>query len=366
VWVLTDDRPGNTTQSTGLADALGWPYALKKLVPGPLSLLHNRLLGASRSGLDARRSAPLEPPWPDLVIAAGRRTAPVALWIREQSDGRTRLVQLGRKGADDADRFDLAVTPAHCRLFPHPKRIETSATLHAVSRARLAEAAARWEARIAPQPAPRIALLVGGDSGQYRIDAGVARQLALDALRFADQCGGSLFATTSRRLSPSATDALCAALAGRAFVHRWRPDDGDNPYLGFLALADAIVITGDSEAMLAEATFCGRPLYVVTPPERASFRVLRTLREWVFARATAQPSNQRGTARPQQGLEYLCARAIERGLVRPTRDLGRLHAELFRRGAARPFGEPLAPNTGAPLQDLENVAARVRSLMGVS
>ena len=126
------------------------------------------------------------------------------------------------------------------------------------------------------------------------------------------------------------------------------------------------MITGDSESMLSEATAHGRPLYVYSLPERASFRVLRALREWVVARAQSQPQNQRGTARPQQGLEYLCARAIERGYVRPTRDLGRLHEALIRRGVARPFGEAFATTTGAPLQDLETVAARVRSLLGVA
>jgi len=80
----------------------------------------------------------------DLAHAAGRRTAPVALWIRQQSAGRTRLVQLGRNGADFADLFDLAVTPGYCRLFPHPNRIETSATLHAVSQPAPAASHAAW------------------------------------------------------------------------------------------------------------------------------------------------------------------------------------------------------------------------------
>lgn len=366
VWVLADDRPGNTTQSTGLADALAWPYEIKRLQPGWLSFLHNRLLGASRIGIDAGRSAALEPPWPDLVIAAGRRTAPVALWIREQSAGRTRLVQLGRKGADHADLFDLAVTPAYCRLFAHPKRVETDATLHSVSRTRLGEAALRWKERLEAAPAPRIALLVGGTSGQYRLDAAVARQLAQDVARFAKDVGGSIFATTSRRLAPAAADALGAALPEGAFLHRWKPDDADNPYLGFLALADAIVITGDSESMLAEATTHARPLFVYPLPERASFRLLRALRESVVARARALPQNQRGTPRPQQGIEYVCARLIEHGLVRPTRDLGRLHDALYRRGVAKPFGAPFETSQGSPRQDLEKAAARVRALLGVA
>ena len=53
VWVLTDDRPGNTTQSTGLAEELGWPYERKELEFGALSALHNELVGASLSGLTA-------------------------------------------------------------------------------------------------------------------------------------------------------------------------------------------------------------------------------------------------------------------------------------------------------------------------
>ena len=166
-------------------------------------------------GSTPARSSPLEPPWPELVIAAGRRTAPVALWIREQSAGRTRLVQLGRKGADFADLFDLAVTPGYCRLFPHPKRIETSATLHAVSRARLAEAAVRWKQRLEAAPAPRIALLVGGTSGQYQLDPAVARRLAQDVMRFAKDAGGSVFATTSRRLSPAAGGRAVRRARGR-------------------------------------------------------------------------------------------------------------------------------------------------------
>ena len=79
----------------------------------------------TRLGLDPSWLAQLAPPWPDLVIATGRHTAPVARWIGAAESRRSRLVQLGRKGGDVADRFDLAVTCAHFRLPPHPRRVET-------------------------------------------------------------------------------------------------------------------------------------------------------------------------------------------------------------------------------------------------
>ena len=366
VWVLVDDRPGNATQALGLAGALDWPTEIKRLHCGPLARLHNRLLGASLAGLDRRRSSPLQPPWPELVIAAGRRTAPVARWIGRQARGRTRLVAIGRKAADCADDFDLCVTPAYTRLFPHPNRVETGAPLHRVTAERLAEAADRWRERLQGLPRPRIALLVGGTSGQYRLDAATARRLGEDVMRLAADAGGSALVSTSRRTGPAATRALRTAMAGAAFAHWWSAAGGDNPYLGMLALADALVITGDSESMLAEAGALGRPLFIYPLPVRPSFRLLRVPREWVVRRATALPAGPRGTARPQQRLEYLCARAIERGWVRPTRDLEVFHADLVRRGVARPFGAAWSPTAEvSTLDDLEVVARRVRALLGV-
>jgi mitochondrial fission protein ELM1 len=365
--VLADDRPGNTTQSLGLAEALGWPFEQKQLAMRALSRAHNRWLGASRAGIDARRSAPLEPPWPDLVIAAGRRTAPVALWVRERSGGRSRTVLLGRKGGDYADLFDLVVTPRYCRLYPHPRRLETAAPLHRASAARIAEARLRF-ARFGELPSPRIALLVGGSSGQYRVDADAAARLGRRVMEMASLAGGSVLATTSRRLGASATRALCEALDGAALLHVWRPGDETNPYLGILGWADAFVVSGDSESMLAEASAQGRPLLVARFPERVSFRALAQLREWVWRRGRAEPRGPRGTPRPQRGLERVCARLIERGLVRPSRDLGRLHADLVARGVARELGPDGARDldfAAEPLRDLDAVTERVRALMGV-
>lgn len=365
LWVLLDDRPGNTTQSLGLAEALGWPYQEKRLRTGPFSRLHNRLLGASRLGL-AAGSDPLEPPWPDLVIAAGRRTAPVALWIREQSGGRTRLVQLGRKGADWARLFDLALTPAYTRLFPHPRRLELQAPLHRITPARLSEAREKWCEQLERLPAPRLALLAGGLSGQYRMDATAAAKLGEEVVRLAREAGGSVLASASRRTGQAACVALAGALAP---VPHWlyRPGDpGENPYLGFLACADSFVVTADSESILAESTSLGKPVSIYPLPERPSFRLLRSLREAVLRRAAAQPPGPRGTGRPQQGLERFCARLIERGFVRPARDLSLLHEDLVARGVATPFGKPLAPPSGKPLAEMERVVARVRQMLGVA
>ena len=364
VWVLADDRPGNNSQSLGLAQTLGWPYEVKEQRFRTLARLPNRLLGATHAGVTRSRSTALTPPWPDLVIATGRRLAPVARWIKKQSRGRTHLVHLGRKGGHVAEHFDLAVACAHFHLPSHPNRVETLAPLNRVIPGQLAQAAERWPNLFGDAPHPHVALLVGGTSALCRLDMATARRLGEDVRAFAQAAGGTVHAMTSRRTGAKATEALRQGLGASTQIHAWQPGQGDNPYLGYLASADVIVVTGESESMLAETAASGKPVYIYPLPQRRSGLGGR-LREWLVARAYTRPTNNRGTARPQQGLEYLCAWVLARGIVLPPRDLSGLHQTLIRLGVARPFGEPLETGTRPVLNELDHVARRVRALLGV-
>lgn len=179
---------------------------------------------------------------------------------------------------------------------------------------------------------------------------------------FAESVGGSLFAITSPRTGAAATAALRSGLGQSGHLHEWRPGEADNPYMAYLALADAIVVTGESESMLAEAAAAGKPLFIYPLPERGLG--FRRPAEWVAARAEARPRTARGTVRPQLGLEYLCARLIEAGIVRPPRHLDQLHEGLIGMGAARYFGAAFEPGAVRPLREVDAVARRVRLLLG--
>jgi hypothetical protein len=365
VWVLADEKAGHTTQSIGLAERLGWPYEVKNLRFTPAARISNRLRGATLLGLDRRRSDAVAPPWPDLVIATGRDAAPVARWIGEQSHGRARLVQLGRKGGDNADAFDLAVTCAHFRLPSHPRRIETVAPLNAVSDDRLAEAARRWSALFAAGERPRVGLIVGGSSATHLLDAATARRMAEEVRAWTEAAGGSLFAVTSPRTGTEATEALAGALGASAHLHRWQKGERENPYLGFLAVPEVLVVTGESESMLAEAVATGKPVYIYALPERPPGLRLR-ISNAVTERAYSRPRKEKGTVRPQQRSEYVCARLIERGVVRPPRDLRQLHRGLIERGVAFPFGAPLSAEPRQALREIDAVAERVKALFGAT
>ena len=114
---------------------------------------------------------------------------------------------------------------------------------------------------------PEMTVLVGGSNGRFRLDGAVAAELGqrLAEMIQADRVGVAV--TPSRRTDPAATQALAAALTPHG---GWVWDgSGDNPYLGLLALADAIVVTQDSVSMLSEAVATAAPVMVARLPGRA-------------------------------------------------------------------------------------------------
>jgi hypothetical protein len=210
----------------------------------------------------------------------------------------------------------------------------------------------------ADAPRPHLALLVGGTSVVYRLDTETAQRLGEEVRTWVQKQGGSVFATTSRRTGPQATEALRRALGEDCHLHEWCPGQQDNPYLGYLAAADILVVTGDSESMLAEAVATGKPVYIYPLPVKPP-TLQKRLHEWIVARAQKPRVNKRGTARPQQGMSYLCARLIERGFVLPPNDPNTLHETLIQHGLARFFGDPLDVAPRPSQLALDDVARRV-------
>ena len=366
VWVLTSHKPGTTTQALGLANTLGWPYTTKALHFRAPSLLYAYLLGKHRPtlmGLDRVRSAGLDPPWPDLIITAGWQPAQVARWVQQQSRGRTQLVILGRKGSRPLHPTDVSIACAHFRLPPHPRRIETLAPLTQVSPERLRQGAAQWQHLVQDTSHPWIMLLVGGATPRYQLDPQVAQKMGEDVRAFAERVKGKVFATTSRRTGKATTEALREGLGSSHFVYAWQPDQRDNPYMGYLALADVLIVTGESESMLAEAATTDTPLYIYPLPERPD-NIWGRCKEWVINRAQAKRFTSRGSVQPQRGISYLCARLIERGVIQPRRDLNALHEALVQRDIARFFGASVDLSPRPTLREFETVAQHVRHLLG--
>lgn len=256
-WVLTDGRASMRNQCLGLAEAAGLAAEAKTVKPrAPW-----RWLPAGRwpfpFAAPGAGSDRLAPPWPDVLIAAGRRTVPFSLAVRRASGGATFTVQIESPGGVDSRRFDLVVPPRHDGLSG-PNVVPTRGAIHRVTPERLAEAAAQWGPRLAHLRRPLLAVLLGGPNRYYRMTEAAVARLA-DGLERAAEAGAGIVVTPSRRTPPEAVDRLRRRLGERAEV--W-DGSGENPYLGYLALADFLVVTCDSVLMASEAAATGRPVYV--------------------------------------------------------------------------------------------------------
>ena len=179
-----------------------------------------------------------------------------------------------------------------------------------------------------------------------------------------------MFVTTSRRTDTDAARALVDAL-GNVTVHSYHwsiaHSEDENPYLGYLAMADILIVSGESASMLAEASATGKPVLIYPlakrgkDAHRVKFLLGQGVSEWIMRRAFARPLNRRGFERPQAGLERLCAKLAADGWVRPHGDITKLHEALIEHGAAHYFDGTLPSTVVRPLNEAERVAARVPS-----
>lgn len=332
VWVLANAKPGHTSQASALAEMLEWPYEVIR-VPQSLEALLLVLLRLRMGAV-----APLRPPWPNVIVACGWWPTRVARWVSRRSGGNVRLILAGRKCGPVKNPTDILVSCRHFHLPVHERRIETLLPVQPVTESRLAAARERGLAILADAPAPKVALLVGGASKQNTFSPADATRLGEQVLEAVQDIGGSLFAVTSRRTGDEAAKAMQQPLHGAAWLHRWSPDEENNPYMGLLAAADIIVVTGESESMLTDAIATGKPVYVY-PLAKRRYGPWLALGARLSYWSELKLKNRRGTERPQQGLQYLCNRILKTELILPPRDIDGLHRQLVDQGFARMFGE---------------------------
>ncbi len=270
-WVLSEGMAGTENQCLALAAALGLEPEIKRAA----ARLPWRWLGAGMAALApqflAQGGDSLAPPWPDLVIASGRKCAGLALAIQRASRGRsfTVFVQNPRLGHA---RFDLIVAPRHDGLTGD-NVYTTRGALSRVGAAALNAAAAEFASAFAALPRPLAACMIGGASRRHRLTAADGRALGESLAKLAAESGCGLLITASRRTPGLSFAALEAALAG-APAYIWR-GEGVNPYLGFLALADAILVTADSVSMVSDACASAKPVYILPIAGRRSARFAR-------------------------------------------------------------------------------------------
>jgi mitochondrial fission protein ELM1 len=298
-WIVTEGMAGTENQCLGVSEALGIPAQIKRIaLREPWKTFSPILKFETARTFDP----PLTGPWPDLLIASGRKSIAASRFIKRASKGKTFTVQIQDPRFSPSD-FDLVAVPEH-----DPTRgknvIVTAASPNRITQEKLSAAREKFH-QFENLKNPRVAVLIGGDSKSHRLTQPIMEKLA-GQLKNLD---AGLMVTASRRTGRENEEILKQALSGTdAFV--W-DGTGENPYFGMLAWADYILVTSDSASMLSDAGTTGKPVYMV---------------------------------------------ALDGGSPR----LDRLHKNLENRGITRPFEGRLESWSYEPLRDSSKIADEIK------
>jgi len=267
IWLLLGPRSGDNAQIRAVAAQLEMPGVEKHLTYNPLHMVPNALKGASLLSLRSAAREEIRPPWPRMVIGVGKRSVAIARYIREQSGGTTRLVQLGRPRANQ-DHFDLVVTTPQYGLLPGANVVELPVPPCGLSKPDVEDLNEIHTQFTVGKPRPYVILVAGGSNSTATFSAQAAKNLAHLAQQRADDLGGSLFAIASPRTPAAVIETLHREFSADVTFVPWKPVKAgqSNPYAAFLSLGDEIIVTSDSASMIADALSMKKPVKIFQLP----------------------------------------------------------------------------------------------------
>lgn len=314
-WIVTDGRRGIENQALGLAEAVARrrPLIISRRVAPRLEGWLGALAAWARTPkLEDLHIADGEEAGgaPDLWIGCGRASLPYSERARSWFEGAV-IVQVQHPRRPLA-AFDLVIPPEHDGL-DGPNVFPIVGSPNRMSAERLDAGRTAFEAAPSAPPAPRAAVLIGGNSRRHRLSPAALERL-IAALDRARGDGWSLLISTSRRTPAFAVEALKERYGAAASVWLWTDErDGPNPYDAFLAAADVVLATKDSTNMITEAASAGKPVLLLEMEGRDGKLA-----------ALYAALERRGLAKPFAG-------AIEAWPVTPLRETERAADEIVRR-----------------------------------
>ena len=229
-WIVTEGMAGTENQCIGVAEALNIEPVIKQTnLREPWKTLSPWL------ELEApwTFTEPLESPWPDLLIASGRKARAASRYIKKSSQGKTFTVHI-QDPRINPKTFDLVAVPEHDPTRG-PNVITTLGAPNRITKEKLEDAKKQFP-HFENIKQPRIAVLIGGNSKAHTLTPEITKTLA-EQLKSLD---AGLMITTSRRTGTQNEQILKNTLKNtEAYI--WN-STGDNPYFALLAWADYILV----------------------------------------------------------------------------------------------------------------------------
>jgi uncharacterized protein len=323
IWALQTARIGDNAQVLELCSRLDGDVVVKPLDLNAFHLLPNWALGPGLLSVSKESAGLFVPPWPDLLVAVGKRTAPVARWVKMASGGHTKLVHLGRPRAP-LNEFDLIITTPQYGLPARSNILEIDLPF---SRPRAIQKGdlAIWQRTWQSLPRPLIGLIVGGAKFPIRMGQPEFEALGRSANDLAKKSGGSLIIMLSPRSNPKLAQSLIRQLDVPNRFYPWGPGL-PNPYQSALSLADEFIVTSESASMISESVHTGKPVAVFDLPQSPFFV------SWSAKSGWGAVAAEKGWLQPPRNVRKISRHLVKKNLVtmignKPGRQPVGLHSE---------------------------------------
>ncbi|CAH9017566.1 mitochondrial fission ELM1 family protein [Candidatus Nitrosacidococcus sp. I8] len=264
-WVMTDGKIGMENQARGLAEAMSVAYNIKQVqLRFPWNYISPFVQMGKKYCLQNKIELGFTPPWPNIVIACGRKSILPALMVKEESNAKIIYLQ---SPVISAKYFDLVIAPAHDARATGENVLYSIGALHRVTEQQLNQAHDRFSYLFSKYSQPRLGILLGGDNKAYHWDQSIIQKLIQELKALITYQSLSVFITPSRR-----TDSKIIQLLKDEFkefsskVYIWDTEKEENPYFGILAWSDFLLVSCESVSMISEAcaTYC--PVYLLSLP----------------------------------------------------------------------------------------------------
>ena len=271
IWLLLDNRPGTSSQAIALANYINIAQHKFYLDYNYLANLPNFTFGIDYCLFRLKNKHIFKNLnyFPSHIISAGRRTATFALYLQKQAKKKgfalPKIIQIMHPKLP-LHLFDWIILPKHDHKPNLPKNVLFSLGGLANfdnTKIRNISFDNTFLAKI-NQNQPIIALLIGGSfAKKQNFSLEIFLQLYNQISSIVKKMQAQLIVLNSKRTSSAINNFLQQQT--NVIFHDWH-QSGSDYYLQTLALANFLVITGDSVSMISESLSTGKPVYIFSHP----------------------------------------------------------------------------------------------------
>lgn len=260
VWVVTEGIAGTENQCIAVAQALNLSPIIKRVqLRQPWKLLSPYIGFENRMTFTGDS---LNEPWPDIVLAGGRKAIAACRYIKRQSRNKTKIIFFQNPRISTSE-FDLVVAPHHDGLSG-ANVIVSKATPTKFNVSMIEKIKSETQSPFPQGHGLSIAVIIGG--GIAGRDMPLTEQkIILDLCqKFASDINNKIMIIGSRRTPHNLVSSIRSITQHHNHIVTWFPDDQkDNPYTSAIAHADIVMVTADSPSMISDAASAGRSTYVI-------------------------------------------------------------------------------------------------------